>query len=167
MAAGAVALAFVLVLAACPSLAGIGVGASPDASSDPRMLPMDGGSMDADADDALVTCDADAASDPHNCGQCGHDCLDADCISGQCQPMTLYTGNTPISIVVDGPTLCVAVQTELMNDGYVFRCAIDGCEQSEKILAGSLEPWFLAKQGTKVYWANFGGSDPSTSQAAS
>ena len=42
------------------------------------------------------------ASDPHNCGACGHDCLGGTCMLGVCQPMVLATSNDQVGgIAVD------------------------------------------------------------------
>jgi hypothetical protein len=148
-----------LVLAACPSLGDIGVGSPPsDATAPDRKAPVSdaGGETDAAAD--VVTCDADTFSDPANCGRCGHDCLEGACSNGACQPVTIYTGDAPVSIIVDGPTLYLVVQSSTPYSGYVFRCTNTSCEASKQVLAANLDfPWFGAKQGSQIYWANFGG----------
>lgn len=54
-----------------------------DASTDASTDPPD--SVDATPD----ACVADAASDPKNCGRCGHDCLGGLCVSGKCAAVPL------------------------------------------------------------------------------
>jgi hypothetical protein len=45
----------------------------------------------------------DTTNDPHNCGQCGHDCLGGACAAGRCQPVVLASGERfPNSITSDG-----------------------------------------------------------------
>jgi hypothetical protein len=151
-----------LLLVACPSLGEIGVGSPPlDAAAPDRNSVSDaGGETDASAD--VVTCDAATLSDPANCGRCGHDCLGGACSKGACQPVTLYTGDAPVSIIVEGATLFLVVQSSTPYSGYVFRCMTAGCAASKQVLAQNLNfPWFGAKQGSQIYWANFGGSDAS------
>ena len=64
--------------------------ATPDAVSD---------APQSEAGDA--GCDGSFDSDPANCGTCGHGCLGAACVAGQCQPVLLATGTQPFSVVVD------------------------------------------------------------------
>jgi hypothetical protein len=48
-------------------------------------------------------------SDPHNCGQCWHDCLGADCVNGHCQAILLAQG-------LSGRPGALAVP----DDGYAY-----------------------------------------------
>ncbi len=49
------------------------------------------------------------ASDPRNCGACGHDCLGGGCMAGQCQPVTLVTGRPSLAgIALDGSNVYFA-----------------------------------------------------------
>ncbi|MGZ3428311.1 MAG: hypothetical protein ACXVCV_16775, partial [Polyangia bacterium] len=42
------------------------------------------------------------ASDPHNCGTCGHDCLGGACSGGHCQPMVVASlQDPPYGVAVD------------------------------------------------------------------
>jgi hypothetical protein len=158
LAAGAVLPATALLLAACPSLDELRVG-SGDAATEHRAPPPSDAAAPKE-EEAAIPCHADAEWDPKNCGSCGHDCLGGACTEGVCQPVVLYTGDTPVSIVVDGPTLYVAVQTVLVNAGYVFRCTTADCMASMTVLAsGELEPWVAVKQDGGIYWANLGGSN--------
>ena len=173
VASGAMALAPLFLLAACPSLGEIGVGSPADAAVDraSEHSRTDGGTdrraeaADAAPQDAGVDarCVADTGSDPSNCGRCGHDCLGGNCSAGACQPVVLYTGGTPVGIVVDGPTLIVTIQGSLPESGYVFRCAASDCGSTKTVLAsGFADPWFPAKEGASVYWVDFGGDDAAT-----
>jgi hypothetical protein len=52
----------------------------------------DGGGGDGSKTDSPTSGDGacgDTASDPLNCGACGHDCLGGACSSGQCQPVAI------------------------------------------------------------------------------
>jgi hypothetical protein len=166
LAAGSVlALAPLLVLAACPSLGEIVVGSPRDASADHGLVRPSEGGTDVRIDDAGVDapCDADVGADPRNCGYCRHDCLGGGCTGGACEPVVLYSGGTPMNIVVDGPTLFVTVTTVSPDDGYVFRCTAASCQATATVLAAGLaSPWFAVKESAAVYWANFGGADTAT-----
>jgi hypothetical protein len=174
-AAGALALASMLLLAACPSLSDIGVGSGMDASADLRLIiALDAGfdshrddaTHDATAKDAThrdmgVSCDADLQVDPHSCGRCGHDCLGGGCAGGMCEAVVLYAGrDTPSSIVVEDASVLVTVQTANAETGYLFRCATDDCEATKTVMAtGLVNPWFALGEGPRVYWVNSGNSD--------
>lgn len=75
-----------------------------DASVDGRVVE-DGavGPLDASVD-AEVTCVADLATDPKNCGRCGHDCLGAACSAGTCATTAIVTraGTAPHGVAVAG-----------------------------------------------------------------
>ena len=43
----------------------------------------------------------DHASDPKNCGACGHDCLGGACTAGQCRPVAIWTGRADPPLYVD------------------------------------------------------------------
>jgi hypothetical protein len=155
-AAGASMLAPLLVLAACPSLGDIGGG--PDGSADhvADVSRMKDAGVEA-------SCDASLGADPHNCGRCEHDCLGGGCTKGTCDPVLIYTGNTPSSIVVDGSTLFVTVLTYDPNDGYVFRCNAENCQTDNTLLAtAQRDPWFAVQQGADLYWADYSGLDATT-----
>jgi hypothetical protein len=161
--ASASTLVPLLVLAACPSLGEIGVSSPPDATVDQTARPRDGG-VDARVGDSAeeASCDADVATDPANCGRCGHDCLGGGCTGGACEPVLLYSGNTPTSIVVDGPTLFVTVNSSDAPFGFVLRCSTTDCAADYTMFAtDQLNPWFAVQQGGSIYWADFAGDDAS------
>ena len=68
--------------------------------------PMDG-SADADAQASsppTTTGACDTASDTHNCGRCGHDCLGGQCLGGVCQAVALLdidAGASPRDLAQD------------------------------------------------------------------
>lgn len=47
----------------------------------------------------------DTAHDANNCGACGHRCLGGTCLSGQCQPVELARGLSPLALAVAGDDL--------------------------------------------------------------
>ena len=49
----------------------------------------DARALDDPSSDAPDACTADLASDPKNCGTCGHDCLGGDCRGSLCQPVVV------------------------------------------------------------------------------
>ncbi len=61
-----------------------------------------GNDADGGLVDAAATCDADLASEPRNCGSCGHDCLRGDCQQGKCQPFMLSDAAGTLSVTTSG-----------------------------------------------------------------
>lgn len=171
-AAGVLSLATLpLVLVACPPLGELGVDGGSDASGDhAKAHPTNEGGANRHADAATIDapCTADVASDPQNCGRCNHDCLGGDCLAGVCQPVTLYSGSdTPTSIVVDGPSILVTVDSSDPTGGYVFRCTTSDCQGTKTVLAtGLVNPWFGVAYGGSIYWDNSGADDGGTVTAA-
>lgn len=65
--------------------------------------PVEDGSLrDGGVADARPPCKADLASDPANCGRCGHDCLGGACNAGRCQPYVFSSANTPRGVAING-----------------------------------------------------------------
>jgi len=149
------AMASVAALAACNVLLGNEereldgnvLGATPDGSSsaDVRIVPSDAG----------ASCDADLVRDPRNCGACGHDCLQGDCASGQCQPFLLATGQTgPANLATEDGGLYWT-----NNDGTVHGCTAATCGATSKVLtsvdAGNPLLSGLAVQNAQLYFVAY------------
>jgi hypothetical protein len=76
-----------------------------------------------DAGGSDGTCGAALASDPKNCGACGHDCLGGACNHGKCAPFVLATNQKqPSNPVVDEGTIYWT-----NGDGTIWSCATAGC----------------------------------------
>jgi hypothetical protein len=60
-------------------------------------------SATATSSGGATPCDpTQTATDPHNCGACGHDCLGGACAAGACQPLALaQEGGQPWAIALD------------------------------------------------------------------
>jgi hypothetical protein len=90
----------------CGSDAGPSDGAT-DGGSRPDAPTGDdsGGGGDADARDAsgdTASCAATLATDPKNCGACGHDCLGGGCVAGRCTPAALVESlGAPFYLALD------------------------------------------------------------------
>jgi hypothetical protein len=116
----------------------------------------------------------DVTTDPHNCGQCGHDCAGGACQAGACVPLppnVLATGlRFPIAIAVDSVSVYWLELGDVAGGGgklgnyfvhgQVKKCAIGGCNNSPTILAAGLEqggmyppPAGLTVDSQNVYFA--------------
>jgi hypothetical protein len=125
------------LLAGCDLVIGLGdlVYTGPDGAADapgPDVAP-----PDATDDLPLAVdagCEADVASDPKNCGACGHDCLGGACDAGACQPALVTTGAALAALASDGTTLF------LRDNGAIHSCAVYGCADAGAVLATTVSP---------------------------
>lgn len=46
-------------------------------------------------------CDTELATDPANCGACGHSCLGGKCTGGKCEPFQLASASRPSGLALD------------------------------------------------------------------
>jgi hypothetical protein len=154
-----VAVVLAVALAGCPSLADIGVGGEDSEAGD-------AGGKDARADSSLdgpdgaldgghdvQACTSDAATDPHNCGACGHDCGGGACEGGRCQAYAIVTGN-------DGP-YGIAVNKGIVYftsiDDTVEQCTGDDCMNTlTQMTSGQQFPRKITTDTTNAYWTNEG-----------
>jgi hypothetical protein len=121
-----------------------------------------GGRKTLDAAPPVASPCGDIASDPRNCGACGHDCMCGACLEGACQPAVLASGQaSPLKIAVDGThvywtnwgTCGVGGCT-----GQVVTRRLAGCEQAPIVLASGQEyPRGIAVDAANVYWTTTDG----------
>lgn len=52
-----------------------------------------------------LSCSANLETDPQNCGHCGHSCLGGACSLGECQPVTLATGQAATQMALTATNL--------------------------------------------------------------
>jgi hypothetical protein len=117
--------------------------------------PMDSTSADSDAakaDDGGpaegAPCTVDVASDPFNCGRCGHDCLGGACADAQCQPSVLLSGlAAPQGVALDRANLYWSEPTY----GQIHDITLDGGVRSI-VVADASAPTYLAVAGGELYW---------------
>jgi hypothetical protein len=108
----------------------------------------------------------DLATDPDNCGSCGHGCQGGKCTGGACQPITLASLQTQAFSVTAGAG---AVYWGAQNgeDGLVMRCAAGGCGDQPTVLVvepgGSPPP--LTFHAGSLFWSQ--DDAPSTSPQGS
>jgi hypothetical protein len=152
----ALAVASVTGLVACNAILGNEereldgnvLGSKPDASNKPDVTV-------GPSSDAGVACDADITRDPRNCGACGHDCLQGDCATGQCQPFVLASGQA-------GPGNLATEDGGLYwtnSDGTVHGCEAASCMATAKVLttvtAGNPLLSGLAVQDAQLYFTAY------------
>jgi hypothetical protein len=87
-----------------------------------------GGDAAGMCDGGLASCNGaciDLATDGHNCGACGHDCLGGGCSGSACLPVALATGQaSPFGIAVDSQRVYWA-NNDL--DASFASCPLSGC----------------------------------------
>jgi hypothetical protein len=105
-----------------------------------------------------TTC-VNLASDTHNCGACGHDCLGATCTANLCTPSVVGSGQpTPNSLAVGfGYVFWTNAGTATQNygDGGVMKCATSALGNPTSV-AKSQNAQGVALNATTVYWTNWG-----------
>jgi hypothetical protein len=102
-----------------------------------------------DCDEGHLGCEGAAiASDPKNCGRCGHDCAGGSCVQGQCGT-TLVTKNTDPQrfLTQDGPNLYWAVSL----GGGVFTCDKTNCAATRRQLVADDIKFFAVDSGN-LFW---------------
>lgn len=133
--AGLVAGSILISAAACSlitSLDGLAPSGSPqtqDGGSDQSITDAPVSQDATDAADASCV-PVDAATDPKNCGRCGHDCLGGTCSNGVCQPVVLTTPDPtsatknlyfpPCKISTDGVSVCWSPAIPASTEAFVF-----------------------------------------------
>lgn len=123
--------------------AGAGAGAS-DAGS--RTV---GDAGDAGCGDA-----ATLASDEHNCGRCGHDCLGGACVAGQCQALQLASGEGEIDGLAIAPT---HIYWTSYHRQHVVRCALPTCAGGAEVIAQTAGPATgIGVNASHVFWSDWG-----------
>lgn len=89
----------------------------------------------------------DLATDPANCGACGHGCQGGACVASVCQPVTLFTTNDANRIAVDATSVYWVAPEKA---GAVMKGSIDG--GTPTMLAPAQQAWGIAVDATSVYW---------------
>ena len=147
----------VVVLTGCAGLIGV-----PDLTFDEDAGQGGGGSVTEDGSitgDGSVTgdggpigpCDESTlATDPKNCGRCGHDCLGGACTAGKCESVVVRGGlENPTDLALDAANVYVTVR----GSGTVLRIAkADG--KTDVLASGHDEARGIALDGQTLFWSN-------------
>jgi hypothetical protein len=149
-----------VVLTGCAGLIGV-----PDLSFDENAASghSDGGSQndgsahDGDTsphpgtDGGTGTCDTSkVATDPHNCGRCGHDCLGGTCSAGKCASVVVQGGlSNPDDLAIDANNVYVTSR----ENGVVLRIAKQG-GLSTVLANNQIEARGVAVNGSTLFWSN-------------
>ncbi len=120
---------------------------APDAAGD-APPPSDAPQGDAPPGDAPA---CDAASDPNNCGQCGHSCQGGACTGGVCQPYVVATTPNARSIAADETNVYWTISTAT---GAVMQAAVTGAGGSRTIAGSQPQPMEVRVNGATVYFTD-------------
>ena len=125
-----------------------GSDAANDAASD---APSDGAGGDG-------ACQASIATDPLNCGACGHDCLGGACEAGVCGPVAIVSGEpAPAYIATDGTKV---YWTDVGTGGTsgIFSAATDGSNKTPVLTPLAFANQLALKGSLLFYDCEFNGS---------
>jgi hypothetical protein len=132
---------------------------APSCAKDACVLSCDAGFGDCDASGASG-CESQLASDHDNCGACGHDCGDGDCVVGTC---VVVLAQTPAALVgadslvlenghLDWATPSVDGVDDVFK-GEVARVPIAGGVSTTLAIDGNY-PFGLVSNGTDLFWSD-------------
>jgi hypothetical protein len=102
-------------------------------------------------------CESAQATDPKNCGTCGHDCKGVSCAAGLCTPTVIVQGEaSPGWLAVD--STYIYWTTYVANTGQIRRAPLTG-GTPVTLASNQNQPAFVAVDATTVYWdTNAGGT---------
>jgi len=91
-----------------------------------------------------------AATDPFNCGRCGHSCLGGQCVDKKCKSVVVKGGlENPTDLVADANHVYVA----LYGSDRVVRIAKNG-GLMDVLVSGHVDAHGVTLGGGKLFWAN-------------
>ena len=154
------------VSSACSSFSASEDSASGDAGGD---TSADGGARgEAGSSGEAGTCNAPLAplaTDPQNCGKCGHSCLGGACVAGACQPVLVGTSNDEavVDVAVGAQRVIWLTSTGFWsNSGHVFACPLGGCPDGGAAISltgAPISTGSLAGDGTLAFYSEpYGGA---------
>lgn len=122
----------------------------PDGSTDGAMT-QDGPVMANEAGAEGGPCNAATlASDPANCGRCGHDCVGGTCSAGVCQPVVLSAGlGAPAGLAVDATSVYVT----MFETGAVVAFPKGG-GVGIPLASGQTKARGVTVNGSTLFWAD-------------
>jgi hypothetical protein len=90
----------------------------------------------------------DTMSEPDDCGQCGHSCLGADCVEGECQPILVASG-----LDIGGVKALAVLDDDLFwgNSLEIRSCELPNCMPTTLVEGGPAEHG-LAPFSFVLYW---------------
>lgn len=113
-------------------------------------------SLDAavDAGDASTCASGDAsfATDPANCGRCGHSCFGAPCVGGSCTPEVFASGDGgAVGLALDDAGVYVAA----FNSGNVLKLDRTTGADAGLLATGQLSPNEVFVHEGQLYWTTY------------
>lgn len=115
------------------------------------------GSLDCNQD-LSDGCEATVASDPKNCGACGHDCLGGACNASVCQPIAIQSlAGQPGGVAVDDSGVYFGLNPLGGSTSEVVRVAKDG-SGAQPLIVNRSNVSAVAIDDTFVYWIEVNGA---------
>ncbi len=104
-------------------------------------------SANGDADPGTSVC-TNTATDPLNCGRCGHSCLGGNCVEGACQPFVFIGAlKSPIGVAVDSQKLYWSAS------GGIFSVPLaTGAPQTPEVVDAGNATTYLVVENNDVFW---------------
>lgn len=149
------ALGSALAAAACLTTSGLTGGTRDESEAgtcaDCGAAACSGGTADCNGQTA-DGCESTLATDPHNCGVCGHDCLGGACTDSVCAGITIQTvPGRPTGIAVDDAAVYYGINPPGASVSEIVRIDKDGAN-AKPLALGLANVEQVALDDAFVYW---------------
>ncbi len=134
---GATSLVAAIATGVAVACSSFGSSDEPRGTTPPDEAGIEGGPLEEGGSKDGTTCDANVATDPANCGRCGHDCKGGTCAGGRCQPLQLaqFSDQPVANVVLSRTHVFFNTMADISGGtGNVYSCAKPSCAGGVSIL---------------------------------